>query len=315
MNWTYIFLGLILISSSAFALTDVNLLSWWKLDETSGTRMINSMNTAASGTIVGTKYILGGTGIIGTNYSSYGTSTYVDTNTSGTFLNGKNYGTIAVWARTPNMAASNDGLLVSRGASLAGILMNGTNNVYVFWNVSTNDTPTTSNDINDGRWHFIVATQDGTTRKFYVDGQQYFSGAAVNWAVTSNWRIGFESAVAARVFDGNLDEVSIWKGGLSSADINYLYNSRNGLTYCPATGTFLSSCSADPCAPTINTDWTINTAITCENKRIDLGTGKLVFNTGGSLKLYDSNIRTTQIKMNGFGKFLQIFARSFLWIK
>lgn len=315
MKYTLIGILLILMLSSSFALTDTNLVSWFKLNETSGTIAANSKDPASAGTLTGTNYILGGAGANLTQYSFFNNTTvYVDTNTRGV-IDGTKAGAIVAWVKSDAATVVNDGILISRGSGASGIFAQSSQLMYCLFNAVTADY-TGVGDIN-GAWHMIVCTQDGTYRKGYVDGQQVSTGNAVAWSVTANWNIARDSAVSTRIFDGNIDEVSIWKGGLTSADVNYLYNNRNALTYCSATGTFEVTCGGapDPCAPTTNADWTINTAITCENKRIELGTGKLIFNTGGSLKLYDSNVKAAGIKMNGYGKFLQIFARSFLQIK
>lgn len=224
---------------SAFALTDANLVSWFKLNETSGTIMANSKNPVSNGTIGGASYYLGGAGVNLTNYSSYGSSTYIDSNTRGV-VDGTNKGAIVAWVKSTAGTVVNDGILVSRGAGVSGIFAQSSTLMYCLFNTSTADY-TATGDIS-GAWHMIVCTQDGSTRKGYVDGQQVSSSTAVNWSVTANYFIGYDSAVSSRTFDGNMDEVSIWNAGLSSADINYLYNSRNALTYCPIDGGFYRTC-------------------------------------------------------------------------
>ena len=82
----------------------------------------------------------------------------------------------------------------------------------------------------DGNWHMVAGTFDGTTVRFYFDGQQVGSGTAVpgaiNYAQTdTNFRIGrygpFLTEPCAEVtsFDGDIDEVRVYGRALSATEI------------------------------------------------------------------------------------------------
>jgi hypothetical protein len=242
VKMSYLLIGILILAfvGNAFALTDANLVSWFKLNETSGTRMENAKNTANSGTIGGTNYVLGGPGANLLAYSSYGSSTYIDTNTTGG-INGLNQGAIAAWVKASPGTALNDGIIISRGAGAGGLFAQSASLVYCLWNGTTADY-SASGAIDGNIWHFVVCTMDGSRRRLYVDGAIITDQVTTTWSASANWNIGYDSAVSTRVFDGNLDEVSIWNKGLSNADINFLYNNRNALTYCSIDGNFWPTC-------------------------------------------------------------------------
>lgn len=69
---------------------------------------------------------------------------------------------------------------------------------------------------------------------------------------------------------------------------------------------------SDPCNPTINEDWTISELIECTSKSIDIGTGKIVFENNGILKLFSSNVTLSLIE---FVSGSQIHLDSGSWVK
>ncbi|WP_458701598.1 LamG domain-containing protein [Sulfurospirillum sp. 1307] len=83
--------------------------------------------------------------------------------------------------------------------------------------------------VNDGSWHQVGITVDGTTLKFYVDGVQ--DGATqtlsnITNTSTQNLQIGFEQnpSASARYFSGDIDEVKIFDKTLSDSQIQSIYN-------------------------------------------------------------------------------------------
>ena len=73
-------------------------------------------------------------------------------------------------------------------------------------------------DLDDGQWHHITATYDGTTRTLWLDGQYLDSDTPVDHlAAASNFRIG--STNFAEFFDGTLDDVAVFSAALTQAEI------------------------------------------------------------------------------------------------
>ena len=86
-------------------------------------------------------------------------------------------------------------------------------------------------DINDGKWHHVVGTWDGTTNanafKIYVDNvATSTTSTKTDIRATSNipTTIGAIPNAFTRAFDGNISNVQIWDTNLSSTDVETLYN-------------------------------------------------------------------------------------------
>ena len=82
--------------------------------------------------------------------------------------------------------------------------------------------------LSTGKWYHIAGVYDGQTMKIYVDGVLDASQTQTG-SITTNttFQIG-QNYNVARTFNGEMDEVSIWKAGLSQATIrNYMCKSIN----------------------------------------------------------------------------------------
>lgn len=88
----------------------------------------------------------------------------------------------------------------------------------------------TSTVVNDGNWHFIVSTYDGTTLKIFIDNvNQLSSPATLN---TSGGSTTFQfSWTLGAPFSGSMDEVGLWNRVLTTPEITQLWNDGAGLTY------------------------------------------------------------------------------------
>jgi RNA polymerase sigma factor (sigma-70 family) len=93
----------------------------------------------------------------------------------------------------------------------------------------------TKTKVNDGQWHHVVTTFDGTTEAIYLDGQiqgQSVSPGTVG-ATDFNLVIGCNrSNIGAddlgMSFRGLIDEPRMWNRALSAKEVEYLYNLENG---------------------------------------------------------------------------------------
>ncbi len=103
---------------------------------------------------------------------------------------------------------------------------------------SGDDDPTpTAPNLFDSRWHQVVGTYDGATRRIFMDGIQVMSFSDTgNIAVTSapvsiGGRIteagGFEA-----FFNGMVDDVRIYKGAMPSRMVQKLYTETTGVEFC-----------------------------------------------------------------------------------
>tara|TARA_Y100000592_G_scaffold22439_1_gene34823 strand:- start:185 stop:1717 length:1533 start_codon:yes stop_codon:yes gene_type:complete len=91
-------------------------------------------------------------------------------------------------------------------------------------------------DVNDGNWHHVAITIDVNDYIFYVDGSTAGSGTFSTATgdcsvstITSNMQIGSRSRDGGQkdrnLFDGQVDELSIFNYKLTSGNITSIYNS------------------------------------------------------------------------------------------
>lgn len=132
------------------------------------------------------------------------------------------------------------------GANIRGYDYYLTPNGRVGWNLNTNfqagvgtwaEIQTTAGGYNDGRWHHVVVTTDGTGTAggmaIYVDGAAPVTqinrdnlGATILNAATLT--IGDQSVNLSGPFEGLMHDHAVWNVALSASDVTAVYNS-----HCP----------------------------------------------------------------------------------
>lgn len=82
--------------------------------------------------------------------------------------------------------------------------------------------------LNDGNWHHVAATYDGTTVRLYVDGVEEASGnpsITVNTTLTTDFLIGSRTDLLdLKMFEGSIDEVRFWDVARTEEEINATSN-------------------------------------------------------------------------------------------
>jgi hypothetical protein len=91
---------------------------------------------------------------------------------------------------------------------------------FQIWHTNLTNTSINSTGItpNDGQWHHLLGTYDGTTNvngmKFYIDGvlngQKTATSTGLNSYSPTEPTIGAITGGSARRFEGNIDEVAVW---------------------------------------------------------------------------------------------------------
>ena len=81
---------------------------------------------------------------------------------------------------------------------------------------------------NDGKWHFILLSYNGTLLRLDIDGKKQVSTKPTNGAIPDTMgdqplRIGANSLEEDKFFIGYIDEVRIWNRGLTDAEIAQIY--------------------------------------------------------------------------------------------
>ncbi|HLO60906.1 MAG TPA: Ig-like domain-containing protein [Bacteroidales bacterium] len=251
---------LTVFSISTFGQLTTNLVSYWKLDETSGSTA-NDALTTNPGTVSGSGATVNQSGKISTAFSFDGTDDGVSMGNKSVLNMGTSTDfSISAWFKT---SSANDQFIVSKyGSGYTPGYFIGTDGGYAYAvirdGVGTGSAEaiavTGTTLVNNNAWHLITATfdRDGLLR-VYVDGTQQATGSVttVTETVTNteSFCIGYRNVSGSyKAFTGSIDEVGIWNKVLTASEVTQLYNSGAGSAYpfssVPVTGISVSPTTA-----------------------------------------------------------------------
>lgn len=208
--------------ASASTLLD-GLVSWWSLDEASGTRV----DSHGSNNLTDNNTVGSATGKISTAAS------FVQANSeylSGTAsLPGGSF-SFAAWVQpTSGGVAFYPYFEIDASGDAC--------DVFAFqskWQCRTQGNTILDSGVatSAGVWAFVVFGHDGSTAFISVNGgaKSTLSNGALTFAATENFNIG-KQLNAGNYFDGLVDEAALWNRELTAAEITELYNSGNGIGY------------------------------------------------------------------------------------
>ena len=146
--------------------------------------------------------------------------------------------TIASWIKTNQSILSEPSYVINKGGFNTD--EKGANMNYGIW-FSTNGTiqggfetesgedfeVTSKKPYNDGKWHFVLLSYNGTLLRLYIDGNEISykesEGAIPDSTGDQPLRIGANSLEEDKFFTGYIDEVRIWDRGLTNNEINDIY--------------------------------------------------------------------------------------------
>lgn len=218
------------------ALTD-NLVSYWKLDESSG----NAADAHASNTLTNngsTAYaaakINNGADLDGSNdYFSRAAQTWGVANEWSWQL----------WVKADSFVGNPRILFLSTGTSGSSFYNNVTFGIASTGSVFFQNYNSTGGTIKNATygtlvistWYHLVGTWDGTTMKLYVDGSEVTLTFDVNNSGTMTdtsraWYIGATNSGTA-LYDGLLDEIGVWSRAITASEVTSLFNGGSGLAY------------------------------------------------------------------------------------
>ena len=224
---------------------------YWKFDEGKGLTTYDSTTNNNNGTLnLGTS---GNTstasawvpGKFGTALSFDGVDDYVDCG-NGSSLNINPPITYEAWVKPRTFDTKNVYYFMSKGTGSGGInlgfmgtfeptnkgkviLFNGSFSVY------------SANPVSVNSWHHVVAVNDGSTTRLYIDGQFSSSQAqTLSNLPTANFNIGRRGDVIW-YFDGLIDEVRIYNYARTPDEIRLDYNAGYSARFGPST-----DCDSDP---------------------------------------------------------------------
>lgn len=149
-------------------------------------------------------------------------------------LNGEVQGSISVWFKTSNAAATNKAIVSmpndSAGGSLGfDVITTSMTAVRIRLRTSiTGVVSVTSAPVGgyaDGDWHLIVASYDGSFLRFYYDNGFVGSIAATGTILNASNDIFIgRFSVFSNLFTGNIEEPNIYDTGLDASEVSELWN-------------------------------------------------------------------------------------------
>ena len=233
------------------SLTD-NIVSYWKLDESSG----NAVDSVGSYTLTNTNTVGYATGKIN-NGADFGAI-----NTNKDLRNTANLGmlfstsfTYNFWMNVTTQPANNTAVNPITWADNTTANTKGYNEIQLYNDNGTlqvyidrrdsagGDQPGQNRTFTLGTWYMLTYTWDGSNQNLYLDGNAtpILTGASTRTGTNSAppdtdtmFTLGNAPSLT-RTFDGLLDEVGVWSRALSTTEIAELYNNGDGIQY-PFTG-------------------------------------------------------------------------------
>jgi fibronectin type 3 domain-containing protein len=245
---------------------------YWRLDESSGTAVTDSSFAAQSAGTYGSGVQLQQSPAIGVGH--------------GASLNGTTDGLISENAPTSSTSAFSEEAWFKTTTTSGGKILgfedanqgNGSNydkqiymsnNGNIVFGVYSNGVQDieTSGAYNDGNWHHVVGTQDGTGMDLYVDGGLVGTNATTtNQSFTGYWRAGggnigsWPDQPSSFYFNGNLDEVAVYPAALSASTVSAHYALGSGTTPVDTTPpTVPTGLTATVTGSTAALSWTAST--------------------------------------------------------
>jgi prepilin-type N-terminal cleavage/methylation domain-containing protein len=206
---------------------DTSLVRYWTMNEGTGTVAYDYSGNGYAGALINSPtWTTGRVGLYALSFVS--STTQYATTSDASLPSGSSARTIAVWLNT---TSTNIGSIFGYGTT--------SSNAYIFvapssasgtnFGISTYGGGASSVysliPINDGKWHYCVATYDGTTWKIYIDGVLNNSSTAgtTNTILSGTARIA-DDAAGNPSWTGEEDDLRIYNRALSAAQISAMYN-------------------------------------------------------------------------------------------
>ncbi len=249
--------------------------SYWKMTDIGGSTELDSSGNGNTGNLQGTVTKNQTPGPIGCNNSApamlfNGSTGYISTTNS--YTNPQTF-TISGFFKTSTAGAgpiaSFDSSQTGGGSSWDRLLYIDTNGYLNFGIYTGSDTVITSTQpVDNGQWHYVVATLSSSGMVLYVDGTQVASSAtstAQNYS--GYWRIGGEIgtgwplAGSNTFFNGDIGQVSILPVALTGSQVTQLAGQAGYDSSTSSTSTFQVQNAAG--VDVLNVDTT--------NSRVDIG--------------------------------------------
>jgi len=248
-----------ILNPSAGGYPTSNLISYWKLDEASGTRV----DSAGTNNLTDNNTVGSATGIIG-NAASFvaASSQYLSCASNASLqMAGNTDFTISAWVKLASSISANASL-VTKDSNAANsrdytldYLLGGGFRFYIQGGstyIASTAAPAAT------LWYFLVAWYDSSNGQLHIrinDITTYDSatGATGTDVSAPEFRIGArERSIEPDYADAVIDEVGLWKRKLTAGEITALYNGGAGITYTGTPAATLSRRIARSLAATLS---------------------------------------------------------------
>jgi hypothetical protein len=217
------------ITSANTYVPPVDYAAWWRLDETNGTIAYDYSGNGDNAIVSGAAW--NPQGKINGCLSFNGTNSYAQVNRDVT-----NDFSVAFWLQTMQVGGTGNwrqGSALVDGSAGPGANDFGTalvGNQLAFGMGNPDTTLLSTTPVNDGAWHFCVATRVQSTgvMQLYVDGSLQAQGSGNTNSVNATAYLRFGASLSSGgFFSGNLDEIKIYDRALGNLEIAALYADGN----------------------------------------------------------------------------------------
>ncbi|MBS0421397.1 MAG: PQQ-binding-like beta-propeller repeat protein [Proteobacteria bacterium] len=230
----FVFAGL-LAGLLAAPVSAATLVGFWNLNENGGVTATDDSGSGNTGTLINSPAWIPGESGSALNFVAGGKG-YVAASGGESLADLYKQGlTVAAWIKPRSGGGGNVGRIVDKDNNNGGwfFAMNGTTGVKLTIDTFTTSSPSRASTagIKLNVWQHVAATWDGSTNgsniHVYINGV-LADGTVVNGAGTPEadedtpFAIGNRSVDTARPFDGGIDEVHVYSGVLTAAEIQAL---------------------------------------------------------------------------------------------
>ncbi|TXH18723.1 MAG: LamG domain-containing protein [Hyphomicrobiaceae bacterium] len=232
--------------SASSSSLNTSLVSYWKLDESSGTRYDSEPTGTPQDLTDNSTVDYTSSGLI--NNAAYFVSTNLEVLTisdSSDLSTGDIDFSIAAWVKLKSLSASGERHIFNKYYGASGrreyALFMTVNERLAFRVSATGSsgveiTDSTFGALTTNTWYFVVAWHDSVNNQIAIsiNNQTPQTLAHTTGVYNGTQRVGigmYEGDPYA--WDGYIDEVGFWKKALTSNEISELYNSGSGKTCCP----------------------------------------------------------------------------------
>ncbi|MDH7598639.1 MAG: LamG domain-containing protein [Sedimentisphaerales bacterium] len=199
-----------------------DLVGWWRLDEGSGNIAYDSSGNGNDGTINGTPVWVEGK--LGGALQFNGIDCYIDCGNGPSFQIQSQI-TMACWLKTPGFTR-NWAAIITKGDTAWRLSRSSEtgNSIHMGINGTvTSGMPwfDASKPVTDNEWHHVAGVYDGKEARIYIDGvvSARYTASGQIAANDNNVYIGENHGASGRLYTGILDDVRIYRRGLTTEQI------------------------------------------------------------------------------------------------